>query len=96
MSINAIKIKESLDLGGDFDGGKMIAPFMQKFLKHTEGTTFLDFAQTTKDTEFSVCHAHVDFVGLDVVVGYGLEFCGWGCVEEFFEDGHVEFLLRVF
>ena len=96
MSIYTIKIKEPLYFVSDFPGRKRVTPFVEEFLKHTEGAAFLNFAQTAENGEFGVGHAHVDFVGLDVVVGYGFEFCGRGCVEEFLEDGHVEFFLGVF
>ena len=84
MSIDTIKVEKPFDFYRDIRGGHLMTPFMKEFLKHTEGTAFGDFAETAKDTEFFVGHSHIDFIGLNVVVGYGLEFGGGGGVEEFF------------
>ena len=43
-----------------------------------------------EDRELRVGHAHVCLVGLYVCRGDGLEFGGWGGVEEVMEDGEVE------
>ncbi len=72
-----------------------MVPHVQQLLKHAPGPTLVDFAQTPKDAELGVGHAHVGFVGLGVGVGDGLEFGGGGGGEEGGEDGEGELGLGV-
>ena len=65
-------------------------PQVQEALVHAPWAELVHFPQDTEDAEFSVRHAHVCFVGLDVGFCDGFEFGGWHCVEELLEDGETE------
>ena len=90
VSIDTIKVEESLNLCRNLRRRKVFAPIMKEIFKHAEGTAFGDFAESTEYTEFFVGHAHVYFIGLDIVLCDGFEFGSWCGVEEFIQDRYVE------
>jgi len=77
VPINCIVVKEALHFVRDDFGSVHVLPVVPEALEHAIWTKLLFFAQAPEDAQFSVCHAHISFVGLYIVIGYGLEFGGW-------------------
>jgi hypothetical protein len=55
---------------------------MNQLGKHAVWSAFVNFAKASIDRQFFVCHAHVSFVSLNVLLRYGFELSCWDSLEE--------------
>jgi hypothetical protein len=89
---SSVRGSTCLDLRGNLNRFQLPLPLMHQLLEHAVRAELQRFSADSKRREIIVSHAHVDFVGLNVVflggfaTDYGLQFGGGGGCEEFFQD----------